>query len=210
MDNFTSYKWLDEQGDLAKEENQNDIFDFLEILDKKDILPGKKNVLACYYIDQISKENNKSVKKLSQKDYQSWYKSASFKKVKERIIKNDMDKSVLSAIVSMMMATLVLYFIGAILQQSFVISFSIDAIIGCLAFILLIRNLRIRYRIIKRYTYSKDIYYLDVCSLILCILFKLILPYGIDLSLIILLVDYYITKRKLEKILEIFNKDFKV
>ena len=202
MIDYSKYKWIDNQvkSYTVSQENEDKVQKFLDILDGKDYLPGKKNILAFYFIDQLSKGNkeDKNVSKLTEKDFKAWYKSASFKKLSEKMISDFRDKFTLSAIVSMMMMTLVIYFIVAILMQNFVISFSIDAIVGCIAMILLVRNLMIRYRMVKSCTKSKDIFILDGAALILCLLLKVIVPV-FDFTLVVLVIDHYVTKKKYEK-----------
>ena len=79
------------------------------------------------------------------------------------------------------------------------VNFSIDAIIGCAAFVFAFMNVRTKYRTLKRYDLVRDFIYLDVLSLILCILFKMFFPVQVDFSLIILLVDYYLCKKRFKE-----------
>jgi len=95
-----------------------------------------------------------------------------------------------------MSVTLTLFFFKAVLTQKFMVNFSIDAIIGCAAFVFAFMNVRTKYRTLKRYDLVRDFIYLDVLSLILCILFKISFPVQVDFSLVILIVDYYLCKKR--------------
>lgn len=76
------------------------------------------------------------------------------------------------------------------------VNFSVDAIIGCAAFVFAFMNVRTKYRTLKRYDLVRDFIYLDVLSLILCMLFKISFPVQVDFSLVILIVDYYLCKKR--------------
>lgn len=213
MMDLGKYKWLDHQVKIEEDalQYEKEIESFLNMLDEKDYLPGKKNILACYLIDQLSKGNktDKKLMNLSQKDFNTWYKSASFKKLQEKILKEDQDKAIVSTIISMMMVTLSLLFVNAFIRQNFLVTQWFDSLVGCVATVLCIRNIGARYSVIKRYTKSKDILYLDACTIVLCILLKFILPSVIDVTLVILFVDFYITKKKFNKEMDLFKENFK-
>lgn len=213
MIDLSKYKWLDHQVKIEKEASvyEKEIQSFLDRMDGKDYLPGKKNILAMYFIDQLSKGNksNKNIHKLTEKDYNTWYKSTSFKKLQEKVIKEDEDKVVMASIISMMMLTLAILFMKAFVTQNFLVTQWFDSLVGCVSIVLCIRNITARYSMIRRYSKAKDIIYLDICALILCILLKIILPSVIDLTLVVLFIDFYVTKKKFGNEMESFLKDFK-
>ena len=72
-------------------------------------------------------------------------------------------------------------------------------IVGCLAFVFSFINVRTKYRTLRRYNLVRDFIYLDGLSLLLCILFKMFFPVQVDFSLIILLVDYYLCKKRFKE-----------
>ena len=89
-----------------------------------------------------------------------------------------------------------LMFVKAVIMQNFVVSFAVDAIIGCVCFVILMRNYPIRYRVYKLYMEENQFLKLDVSSAIFCFLMKILLPAFIDISMIVLIANYFITVRK--------------
>lgn len=213
MIDYTKYKWLDAQASLPEEasEKEKEAKRLLDTLDKKDFLPGKKNILANYYFDQCAKfaqEGRLGQIKLDSnpnRDFRSWAKSQSFKKLAEQILQNEKGKFIMSGIVIVMTGTLVLFFLMAVLTENFLINIWVDAIVGALAIVFLYRNMKIKYRIIKKYTSPKDYMYLDVSSFVLCVLVKIMMPGFLDFSLVILFIAHFISKKKFEKMLDNFE-----
>lgn len=124
-------------------------------------------------------------------------------------MKNNIDKKskedykakfIMSGLTIVMMATLVVYYIGAVINKRFLISFSIDSIVGVVAFGFLLRNLSIKYKVIKEFTSPKEFIILDVLSILLCIMIKFAFEIPFDISLPILVISYYISKKKFEKV----------
>ncbi len=98
-----------------------------------------------------------------------------------------------------MMGTLFIYFLWAVINSKFLVNFSIDALVGVVALVILIRNLKVKYSVIKKYTSEKQFMILDLVAFVLCFLIKVVVKIPFDFSLIILLISHYATKR-------IFNK----
>lgn len=114
---------------------------------------------------------------------------------------DDLTKFVISGLVIIMTATLLIYFIWALLAKNFMVSFHVDAIVGVVSLIVLIRMLMSKYKIIKEYTSIKDYFILDFLSLVLCILIKVAIKIPFDFSLVILTITYFISKKRFEKLL---------
>ena len=124
--------------------------------------------------------------------------------MKENLLKEDKAKFQLSGIVIVVTGTLILFFLRAILAQEFVVNFSVDAIVGAIALVFFYRNMRIKVRLLKSYEQLKDYIYMDVASFVMCILLKMWLPVMFDVSLVILVISYYVQRRKFEKYLKGF------
>ena len=121
------------------------------------------------------------------------------RRITPKEIAEDKSKISLTGLTIIMMGTLFIYFLWAVINSKFLVNFSIDALVGVVALVILVRNLKIKYDIIKKYTSEKQFMILDVIAFTLCFLIKVVVKIPFDFSLIILLISHYATKR-------IFNK----
>ncbi len=102
-----------------------------------------------------------------------------------------------------MMGTLFIYFLWAVINSKFLVNFSIDALVGVVAIVILIRNLKVKYSIIKKIIPSeKQFMILDLVAFTLCFLIKVVVKIPFDFSLIILLISHYATKQIFNKIVK--------
>lgn len=121
------------------------------------------------------------------------------RRITPKEMSEDKSKISLTGLTIIMMGTLFIYFLWAVINSKFLVNFSIDALVGVVALVILVRNLKIKYDIIKKYTSEKQFMILDVIAFTLCFLIKVVVKIPFDFSLIILLISHYSTKR-------IFNK----
>lgn len=96
------------------------------------------------------------------------------------MVVRDDEKLKICNMMLVMSVTLTLFFLKAVLFSSYVVNFSVDAIVGCAALVFSLINVRTKYRTLRRYDLVRDFVYLDVLSLILCILFKMFFPVQVD------------------------------
>lgn len=108
----------------------------------------------------------------------------------------------LTGLTIIMMGTLFIYFLWAVINSKFLVNFSIDSLVGVVAFVILVRNLKLKYDIIKKYTSEKQFMILDFVAFVLCFLIKVVVQIPFDFSLIILLLSHYATKQIFNKIIE--------
>ncbi|MCK6130732.1 hypothetical protein [Parvimonas micra] len=121
------------------------------------------------------------------------------RRITPKKMSEDKAKISLTGLTIIMMGTLFIYFLWAVINSKFLVNFSIDALVGVVALVILIRNLKIKYSIIKKYTSEKQFMILDLVAFALCLLIKVVVQIPFDFSLIILLISHYATK-------QIFNK----
>lgn len=121
------------------------------------------------------------------------------RRITPKEMSEDKAKISLTGLTIIMMGTLFIYFLWAVINSKFLVNFSIDALVGVVALVILIRNLKIKYSIIKKYTSEKQFMILDLVAFALCLLIKVVVQIPFDFSLIILLISHYSTK-------QIFNK----
>ena len=114
----------------------------------------------------------------------------------------DKAKVSLTGLTIIMMGTLFIYFLWAVINSKFLVNFSIDALVGVVAFVILVRNLKLKYDVIKKYTSEKQFMILDFVAFVLCFLIKVVVQLPFDFSLIILLLSHYATKQIFNKIIE--------
>ena len=114
----------------------------------------------------------------------------------------DKAKVSLTGLTIIMMGTLFIYFLWAVINSKFLVNFSIDALVGVVAFVILVRNLKLKYDVIKKYTSEKQFMILDLVAFVLCFLIKVVVKIPFDFSLIILLLSHYATKQIFNKIVK--------
>lgn len=114
----------------------------------------------------------------------------------------DKAKVSLTGLTIIMMGTLFIYFLWAVINSKFLVNFSIDSLVGVVAFVILVRNLKLKYDIIKKYTSEKQFMILDFVAFVLCFLIKVVVQIPFDFSLIIILLSHYATKQIFNKIVK--------
>ena len=124
------------------------------------------------------------------------------RRITPKEMSEDKSKISLTGLTIIMMGTLFIYFLWAVINSKFLVNFSIDALVGVVALVILIRNLKIKYSIIKKYTSEKQFMILDLVAFVLCFLIKVVVKIPFDFSLIILLISHYATKQIFNKIIE--------
>ena len=124
------------------------------------------------------------------------------RRITPKEIAGDKSKISLTGLTIIMMGTLFIYFLWAVINSKFLVNFSIDALVGVVAIVILIRNLKVKYNIIKKYTSEKQFMILDLVAFTLCFLIKVVVKIPFDFSLIILLISHYATKQIFNKIVK--------
>ncbi|MCI5997416.1 MAG: hypothetical protein PT934_06995 [Peptoniphilaceae bacterium] len=122
------------------------------------------------------------------------------RKRNEDKIREDKAKIMMSSLTIIMTGTLVVYFFYAVLNSKFLINFSIDALVGAVALVILIGNFKLKYKVLKDYSDLNYFKFIDVLSFSVCVFIKIAFKIPFDFSLFILLLAYYLTKTKFDKI----------
>ena len=73
------------------------------------------------------------------------------KKNTDRQINEDKGKFLMASLTIIMTGTLFIYFLWSVINAKYIINFSVDAIVGAISFVILIRNLKLKYNILKKY-----------------------------------------------------------
>ena len=191
------YPWLS-----ATENSLLGSEDVLAAIDRREWSRGKKDLYAQYYLSQraqsVAAERMKEFR-LDSANIKSWRKQSAFKKFVPEYVKQEMDKFRISGMITTICMTLVLFFAKAVWEGEYFINFSVDAIVGVIALILAVSQYRIKYSVITRFAKPRDYILMDVLSLALCLLLKMWLPPNLDFSLFVLLLNYFLQKKRFEE-----------
>lgn len=119
------------------------------------------------------------------------------KKINEKEMADDKGKFLMSGLTIIMMGTLFIYFLWSVINGRYIVNFSVDSIVGVISFVILIKNIKCKYDVLKKYHESLNNYkFIDIASFLICLFIKIIIQMPFDFSLIILLASYYISKNK--------------
>ena len=124
------------------------------------------------------------------------------RRITPKEMSEDKSKISLTGLTIIMMGTLFIYFLWAVINSKFLVNFSVDSLVGVVAFVILVRNLKLKYDVIKKYTSEKQFMILDFVAFVLCFLIKVVVQIPFDFSLIILLLSHYATKQIFNKIVK--------
>lgn len=202
----SSMQWMsiELQDALKKDEGEN-LFRIVNALDQKDWNGLKKDVYATFYLKKFdhAQERGKEMK-LATANIQTWRKSSAFKKTVYEVEKGYEEKFTMTGLMIIMTGTMVLFFLRAVMAGTYFINFSVDAIVGVIGAVILFVNLRVKYRMLRNCTTSQNFLWMDILSFMLSFLLKMMLPPNIDFTLVVLIVSYFVEKRKFKGILDDF------
>ncbi len=179
---MSKYNWLDTSEKMVDAS-------LMETIDKKKWSDAKK--LSMYRYATQAKRVSKNM--------HDWSKDPAYKEIQKTLVNEANTQLVLSEIVITMTLTIVLFFVFAIASQNYVVNFSVDALFGAVAIVLALRNLRAKYKLIGRYTNKIKYACIDVGAVLICIVLKVVIRNGFDVTLFVLVVAFLITKKLFEK-----------
>ncbi|WP_297566884.1 hypothetical protein [uncultured Faecalibaculum sp.] len=191
------YPWLS-----ATDKSLLDCDDVLEAIDRKEWSKGKKDLYAQYYLEQRAKyteEERMKEFRLDQGNLKSWRRQSAFKRFATEYEHRELDKYRISSMITTICMTLVLFFAKAVWEGEYFINFSVDAIVGVVALVVAVSQYRIKYSVISRFAGIRDYLLMDVLSIAVCLLLKTWLPANLDFSLFVLLLNYFLQKKRFEE-----------
>ncbi|WP_290092275.1 hypothetical protein [uncultured Dubosiella sp.] len=205
------FQWVSvETSDALAHDEDGTLLSVIQTIDEKKDWSGlKKDVYATFYLKKSARAlERKKETKLTVENMRTWSKSSAFKKTVYEVEKNYEEKFTMTGLMIIMTGTMVLFFLRAVLAQTYFINFSVDAIVGAIGAVILFSNFRVKYRMIRSCTNSKDFLYMDISSFVLSALLKMMLPPNIDFTLVVLIVAYFIEKRKFKFVLDEFLRSY--
>ena len=122
------------------------------------------------------------------------------KKIKIQNKEEIQAKFIMSGLTIVMMATLFIYYLGAVINNKYLVSFSVDSIVGVLSFAMMIKNFSIKYKLLSEFKEKNFFILIDILSLLACLLAKFLLKIPFDLSLPILVIAYFLGKKKFDSL----------
>lgn len=161
---------------------------------------GMKHILANYITDLALEDKKIPDNLLARKS------SSVFKESLEKTIREDTGVFEISGMISIVCGTLVCMFIRALLLDNYLINFSVDSLIAAIALAFLILNLMAQFKVVGFYGSTLENAALDVLGIGLWFGLLLLMP-GIDTSLMVFVVTYFIEKRKFKAQVENFLKE---
>lgn len=182
-------------------------FDFEEVLVKEAMDEEKINVIANLAIEQLQEGMAKKKKPCliinKEKHYQTYIakmsRGAMFQQMKEKLKQQDYEKLTISGIWLVFSVCLLLLFFKNLITETYLINFSIDLIAAAVAAVLAVRNYQVRWHIIKRS--EKKSFYLgmDIITLALCVVVKVFAQGNFDVSYLLLVISYFVSKQRYRK-----------
>lgn len=182
-------------------------FDFEEVLMKEQLEEEKINIIANIVIEQLQEGMEKKKKPSliinKEKHYQTYIaklsKGQAYQRMKEKLKQQDYEKLTISGIWIVFGVSILLLFFKNLLTGQYLINFSIDLIATAIAFALSLRNYQLRWRIINR-SKNRSLYFgLDAVTFALCIVVKLFAKGNFDISYLLLVISYFVSKQQFKK-----------
>ncbi len=99
----------------------------IQRIEKSDLIDAKKELM----IDLVNSKKEDNFDKKVDRLYRHFSKSSTFKKHAEKMVVRDDEKLKICNMMLVMSVTLTLFFLKAVLFSSYVVNFSVDAIVGC-------------------------------------------------------------------------------
>lgn len=113
--------------------------------------------------------------------------------------KQDSSKFIMTGLSIVISGDLLLIFINSIINNHYLINFTIDSIVGVFMLVFLVRNLYLKHQMIRTYTKSTVFILLDGISLLLSLIIKLAWKSPLDITLLILFISYLFSRRLFDK-----------
>ncbi|MEY8381375.1 hypothetical protein [Ileibacterium valens] len=124
-----------------------------------------------------------------------WPKTSVFKETLPVFKKNLEGQFQMAGLMSVMSAFLSFLYIWAVIDERYLINFSVDSVVGIAALFFLFHNMRMQLRLIRSTDSINRYLMLDVAAVLLSFLFRMWLPAGFDVSLAIFIVCFFIEKK---------------
>ena len=207
MITLTDYKWLAREVKAPQTDSEGEakLLQILNALDQSTCSDAEKEACARTAFNKLEQQQANPkldlFKHLNEPEqmFSGWKSGNVYQKAMQQVLQNDHAKYMMCGLSIVMSGTICIYFMRAVLSGSYLVNFSIDALIASVMAVFLAINLRNKYRIFRRYRLANQDRILDILSFAICILLKFWIPAMFDLSVAVLFITYLIEKKRLEK-----------
>lgn len=185
-------------------EYQDSYDSFLNYLLKQKIDSIDTHVYASIALNEleIAFEKQKAPNEVIDKNFASYLKylnkGKKFGEEKQKLRDRDYEKFSVASIWEVFTWFVVLLFFNNWINETYLIDFSVDVLIAIAALFIATKNFSIKLRIIKKYRFNSFVIRLDVLTILLCFAIKLLVRTNFDITFLILVISYLITKRKIK------------
>ena len=121
-----------------------------------------------------------------------------YKDMKRKIRNQDYEKLQIGSIWMVFAIAMVLFFLKNLLTKDYLANYAIDAIVACIAGAIAFQNFKIKRRIIRRYQFGSFYMRVDAATLLACVFIKLVSPSNFDITYLLLVISFFITKKKIK------------
>lgn len=125
-----------------------------------------------------------------------------FKEMKKKLRDQDYEKLIISSIWLVFTISIVLLFIGCLINQKFFVNYYVDLIAACIAGALAFQNYKIKRRVIQRYTTDSFFLRLDMMTILSCIFIKVMFHSNFDVTYLILVISFLVMKRRIKLVMD--------
>lgn len=181
--------------DKQQKEYQNLMQYMLDDKDMNDINLYASAALSDLEKDiKINKDYRKYLQQLRQK--------GALKKEQQKIRDRDYEKFSVASLWSVFTIFIVLLFFKSWLLQDYIVNYSFDVLIAIVAAFVAVRSFMTKRRIIMKYGFDKKFLYLDIFTILLCLAIKLFSKTNFDVTFLLLVASYWLSKRQLKPMFE--------
>ncbi len=197
---------------LLNEDKQQEVYKIARYLRNKQYDIIEMNIILSRVIDEFlncSKKQNYPVNQKSIKDLKPFIAKIVEKipmqeeKLKQK--QKDYERFLGYCVWEVFTMFIVLLFIQNYYRGTYLISYSIDVIPAIICFYLSIQYFMNKLAICKRYNFPSNIVFLDVFVFIFCLLIKLLAPSPFDITFLLFVLSYFISKKKVFKLFENYS-----
>lgn len=120
----------------------------------------------------------------------------SLREMKKKLCSQDYEKFIISSIWTVFTVSIVLFFISNLIHSRFFLNYWIEALVACLAGGVALQNYMMKRRIAKRHHLSSFYLRMDAAALAACVFIKIVSQTNFDVSYLILVISFYMTKKR--------------
>ncbi len=144
----------------------------------------------------------KNANEFWEKKLNIWPKTSLFRETLPVFRKNLEGQFQMASLMAAMSAFLFFLYLWAVIDERYLINFSVDSIVGIAALFFLIHNLRMQLRLAGSAEPVRRYALLDISGFILSFLFRMWMPSGFDVSLAVFIIIFFIEKKWFSDALE--------